>query len=286
MPGPITSMSSAFLFQYKWVVEELPRHSEFSRDTIADGIRDLESRFLTAGWGPRGPMLLRMLTSLIMADVDAAKDAHEKWVSLPRDRGSDCQACEVGHEVRFRLAIDDDQGAIEAAAPLLEGALKCEEEPALTLSRVPIAYFETDQPDLAIDHMKKALELCLEGHQFCEARARLMQALLLSGNVGPAAQLLEVSLPQALLGGNDLSILQTCAIAVPIIDICLRRNLDLPAFHGLPASVPSDSNSIRNWFVQKNDQLAGAFDSRNGNTFYTDFWAGSQQIAEHYPDEE
>ena len=274
------------LFQYKWIVEELPRHSEFSRETIATGIDDLEARFLKAGWGLRGPTLLRMITSLTMADVPAAEEAHAGWIELPRDQGSDCPACEAGHEVRFRLAMDDDKGAIEAAAPLLDGTLKCEDEPALTLSRLPSAYFESDQGELGVETMKRAIDLTADGHQFCEARSRLMQTLLLTGNVLPAVRLLEISMPQALNSGNDLSILQTSIMAVPILDLCARRSMELPEFQALPPTVPPEAEAVRDWLSEKCDSLAAAFDERNGNSFYSDFWAAAREMAEHYPDDE
>ncbi|MBL9031746.1 MAG: hypothetical protein JNM80_08560 [Phycisphaerae bacterium] len=272
------------LWQYKWIIAELPRHSHYSRQTIDRGIEDLAARFERAGWGPRAAALLRLSTALTMADQEEAHVHFERWSSLPRDHGSDCEACDVGNEVRYRLAADDFDGAIRAADPLLDGQLKCEEEPAITLSRLPFAYVGAERFDDALETAKVAIDLILDGHQYCEARGRVMHLLLMSGNVEPAGRLLEVSLPQALHAGNDLSLLQTCVIGVALVDAARARGIDVPTPDDLPPQAGATTEALRDWMADQAETLAPRFDARNGNSYYSDFWSAFKDFGTNLPD--
>lgn len=272
------------LFQYKWIVEELPRHSGYSRETIDRGLDDLERRFRGAGWGMRGPTQLRMTVALTMADEVLAGEHFEKWTAMERDQGSDCEACEVGHAVRYRLATEDFEGAIATAAPLLEGELKCEEEPALTLSRLPPAYFTLGRGEEGVEALKRGLDLYMDGHQFCEARSRAMQVLLLTGNIGPATGVLVAALPQALWGGNELSVVQTCIVGSAVLDVARRMGEEVPEFEGLPEGVPSEVEELREWMGARAETLVKAFDARNGNGFYGAFWQQAKEWGESIGD--
>ena len=57
-------------------------------------------------------------------------------MKLSRDWLSDCRACEINDAADYLRYLGDDEAAVAAAAPVLDGTLRCNSEPHGTLADV------------------------------------------------------------------------------------------------------------------------------------------------------
>jgi cellulose synthase operon protein C len=258
------------LFQYKWIVEELPRHLAYDAATIEKGLADVERRFAAAGWSRRGPLELRMVVAWTMRRLDVATAAFEQWRTAPHDEGSDCAACATALLVRHLVNTQQPAAAIEAASPLLSREQSCHEEPARCFARLQFAYLFSDMPEEAFQVHERSIEEVIEGPQFCDARAVHMLFLLITGNAELAGRLLEISIPQAIDSACDLSILHTCEIGELVLEVLRARRMDMPTLEPAPHLGLSSLSDWTAWMQRTSEDLGAAFDVRNGNPAYRD----------------
>lgn len=86
---PDTIPPDQILWQYRWVISELPHFAEVPRKQIDDTIQDMIHRYRAAGSTLRPVHLLRMVTSVRLGDVAMGTAAHQDWVRAGRDELSD-----------------------------------------------------------------------------------------------------------------------------------------------------------------------------------------------------
>jgi hypothetical protein len=267
------------LFKYKWILEELPKHTRFEANTIDAGLADIERRFSTTGWGPRGPLELRMVVAWTMRRPELGDSIFPRWRVAPVDEGADCPACAAAHEVRYLLNADRDEEAVAAAGPLLSGSLDCMEEPARCFSRLQFALADLGREKEAFEAHRRSTEAVLAGPQFADARVNHMVFLLCSGNFDLAGHVLEIALPQALVG-DELGLLMTCETGSAVLEVLRRRRMDMPSFEPEPAVGVASSFDWPDWMAEQRLRLAAAFDERNGNTAFADDRARFEQMIE------
>jgi hypothetical protein len=268
------------LFQYKWIIEELPRHSAYDAAVIERGLGDLERRFAGAGWGRRGPLELRMRVAWTMRRYDDLAGLFDEWSTLEADPGSDCAACSTAVRVRYLITQGRSQEAIDAAGPLIREEQHCNEEPGQSFARLTYAFADAGRFEELGPIHRRGLELVAEGPQYCEARANHTHFLVLTGNFELAGQMLEIALPQALDGGPDLPLLQTCDVGWLVLEVLRRRRLDMPSLEPSPDRGIRSAGDWAEWMEQQATTLGPIFDRRNGNTAYQDDWAQNQELAD------
>jgi hypothetical protein len=268
------------LFQYKWIIEELPRHSSYTADSIEQGLLDLERRFAAAGWSRRGPLELRMLVAWTMRRMDEANRCFGEWDPLPPDDGSDCPACAAAHRVRFHIYAEDPVAAAQAAKPLILEEHSCLEEPVRCFSRLQFIYAENDQVEQALELHARSIEHCLIGPQFADVRCNHMVFLMCGGQFEQAGRLLEISLPQAIEGHSDLALLDTCAVGALVMRVLIERRLEMPSLEPAPKLGVRDSSEWLAWMTAQAHRLAPLFDRRNGNTVQAELLAEYDAWAE------
>lgn len=268
------------LFQYKWILEDLPRHVSFSRETIENGLSDLERRFDAMGWNRRGPLEVRVLTNWTMMRIEEADAIFPRWEALARDKGSDCPACATALKVRYHVGHAEHSAAAGAAAPLMDGSQSCMEEPARCFSRLQFSLAALDRFEDAIRVHRESLEHVADGYQFFDARASHMLFCVLFGNLELASRLLEISLPQAVRSGVDMALLRTCDTGDLVMEVLRRRHADMPNLDAAPEVGVREVADWPEWLAATADRLAGAFDERNGNDAWAKARASTAQIAE------
>lgn len=113
------------LWQYKWAAANAPDFASVPRSVIERLVDDLDQRFLSAGWGRRAGLHKRLEICLALGEPDRADAFLDPWRTAPRDRGSDCLACEASMVVELHCVQKRDAEAFRAAKPIIEGRLSC-----------------------------------------------------------------------------------------------------------------------------------------------------------------
>ena len=126
------SMTPNILWDYKWLLENAHEFYQISEKQFETLFEDCKRRYLEQGYSPR-PLYSYRFMFYVNSDREKAKEAYQDFHNSKRDWRSDCHACERCKEVQFFLALDEFGRAARAAKPVIEGELKCAEQPECTI---------------------------------------------------------------------------------------------------------------------------------------------------------
>ena len=149
-PGEIGGgLAHTIYWQLKWMTSGMIHNPAVPLETVNRWMGEFESRYRQHGYSPRPVLADRADLALLLGDDVAASAAMEASIAAPRDRMSDCQACEHRAQGRWRIHVGDDAGALEHWAPVLNGTFRCKEEPHSVLSQALLPLLRTGRTDEA-----------------------------------------------------------------------------------------------------------------------------------------
>lgn len=134
-PAETADLSLDIHWMLKWMTSGLYENPAVPLATVYRWLDEFGSRYRQRGYSPRPVLARRSGLARLLGDVATASALMEESIAAPRDQMADCQACERGDWGDWRVAAGDDAGALEHWAPVLGGALRCQEEPHRTLAK-------------------------------------------------------------------------------------------------------------------------------------------------------
>ncbi|MBK6014193.1 tetratricopeptide repeat protein [Streptomyces sp. MBT53] len=254
-------------WRFKWVANALVALPEMPLTSVRQWLTEMRDRYEKAGLELQ-PYYGQAYRLAAHTGEDSAL-AFELWAGRPRTRLSDCEACEICERALYHLAADDDERALRAWEPVLDGKESCQEEPARSVSHALLPLLRTGRTD-------EARALHLTGYRACRRNpsmsgevGRHLEFCALTGNEARGLELLaenrnlfdDVDSPQDLLA------------FLTGVEVLLRRVESLG--HG---ELPAAGYPGRTWTVAalraevrgRADDLAARFDARNGTTAHSD----------------
>ncbi|QIK83285.1 hypothetical protein [Sanguibacter sp. HDW7] len=256
--------SHSLFWSFKWMTGHLIDFPTVTAEQIAATLADMEQRFAVSGRGMNAVRLSAYKWLRHSSPDDAAVDAaYDAWVATPRDDYSQCEACEPGDRAAYLV----DVGRSEEAARLIESVLPddphCATEPADMLSYLQLAYLELgDVEGVRRAHFRGVRHL--DGpYDLSGPTSRYVEVLARTGNTERALRMLE-RIADVVTGSRDpgarLAVLTHVGIAARVLEADEPRTaVSLP---GVPAS---DVAGLAAWVDVQADEIAAAFDARNGN---------------------
>lgn len=263
------------LWCYKWVIENAPNFPQIGRQQLDETIEDMERRYTKYGLSRRPVLLQRTRLAMGVEHSRAsARAAFEGFLDAPRDEYADCEACEVNFEVEYLLFTGENERAFERAAPLLEKGLACGEVPHVTFAQLLRPFVEAGRLDDA-EHCRRV------GYRMCAGQQNFL------GEVG-----FHLDFESARGGRQVVTMIERhLPIALATLDgtrrfrfyWALRNTARRLAERGrevialrLPkrvvlASDPEGrprTDALLGWSQERVDELAAAFDARNGTDAY------------------
>jgi hypothetical protein len=235
---------------------------------IRGRIAELDAEQRVRGASPRRAHQARHLVARHLGDAPTARLELELWLGAPRDRGSDCAACEQRIIGSWHAETGDDGRAYEAWSPVLDGELFCGAEPHGILAGSLIPLIRLGMADRAranhlrgyrVSRRKEPMAAGVGGHiEFCALTGNAARGLellaehgdwLAPGRPGPA--------DPEFLGGAEV----------------LLRILGDAGHDDLPFALPGGERTslgeLRERIGADLNELAARFDERNGNDAYS-----------------
>ncbi|WP_329034345.1 hypothetical protein OHT61_01655 [Streptomyces sp. NBC_00178] len=254
-------------WRFKWVANALRQLPEIPLVSLRQWLTEMRERYEKAGFGLQ-PYYGQAYQLAAHAGEDTTL-AYELWAGRARTPLSDCEACEICERARFHLAAGDDERALRAWEPVLDGQESCQEEPARSVSYALLPLLRTGATD-------RARELHLAGYRRCRRNpsmagdvGRHLEFCALTGNEARGLELLAEN--RSLLDDVDSPL--DLADFLTGVEVLLQRveNLghgDLPAagFAGRTWTV----TGLRAEVCDRADALVARFDARNETTAHTD----------------
>lgn len=288
-----------YLWKYKWVLSLLPRLPQISKAKILQMVEDMGRRVEAAGFSPRPTYYVRWNALVEMGDFESATAEMEKWRPEPKDGLQDCMACETNSEVEFLAHSHQDEKALECAKPILAGRLKCAEVPHATLGKIIRPLLRLGRVEDAVKFGEKGYRLAAKNEEYLP---EVSEYLLLATHTNQAVRAMRIFTKHAswaLTGGIPSRRFHFSAAASAFLEKLASgkfagqaetapakmsphksqgyKGLALPKSHPCyQVEQPYDPAMLAEWYRKNTEELAGQFDERNGNRYF------SQRLEETY----
>ncbi|WP_330174445.1 hypothetical protein OG875_13400 [Streptomyces sp. NBC_01498] len=251
------------LWQFKWVTTSLLQVPDVPLSAIRGWTDQMRERYREAGHGMQPVAAMRHRIAAHTGTDE--RSAYDLWVTRPRERLSDCEACETRYRALHHVRTGDERRALDTWQPVLDGGQSCAEEPYLSQAYALL-------PLLGLGRADEARSYHLTGYRFARGKNGMAEEVglhvefaALSRNEGRGLEILAEN--RALFGttGAPLALL---GFLVGVEVLLTRLVAD-----GHPDTVVAGPLG-RGWTAEsllahvgaEADTLVAAFDARNGTT--------------------
>jgi len=169
-PAEVGMLVRSIHWQLKWMTEGMIRNPAVPLETVYRWLEELESRYRQQGYSLRPVLADRSDLAQLLGEEAAANAAMEASIAAPRDQMCDCQACERNSWGSWREWLGDDEGALEHWGPVLDGTLRCSEEPHRVLSYALVSL-------LRVGRLDEARSAFLRGYPMVKGNINLMPSV-------------------------------------------------------------------------------------------------------------
>ncbi|MFD5316568.1 tetratricopeptide repeat protein [Streptomyces sp. NPDC127098] len=251
----------AVLWQFKWVIAALIQVPDVPLTAIEQLIDRMADRYRAAGHGQQPVAAVRH--RLAAHTGIGLTRAYELWVTRPRERLTDCAACETRRLALHHLDAGDDELALATLDPVLAGESSCAEEPQTSASHALLPLLRAGRVDDARSHHLTAYRKVRGVTGMLAEIGEHLRFCALSGNEPRGLEVLSDSRPLFAATGAPLDRLDF----LTGVEVLLRRLTE--AGHGGlavpgPAGTEWTAAGLADHVGAEADELAAAFDARNG----------------------
>jgi hypothetical protein len=260
------------LWYHKWVAESLVESTEVSREMIEAMFSRVEAVYVSEKMGLRPIHMLRCRTAWMMGRDDEAAVHYDRWQATAEGKSDDCPACEVNGKVEFLLAVNRIPEAMQAAEPLLDGSMHCDEVPANTFSRLLIVAMNAGDEQLAEWMHRSTLRIVRHLPDLLACLARHVVYLTLTGRAQQIRRLASLTLGRA-ARASDYNRLGAYVSGMLWFSVLAREGVakvKLPReFHLARQQRDVATPEGAAWCLEQANALAARFDARNGTPLFT-----------------
>ncbi|MEU8760971.1 tetratricopeptide repeat protein [Streptomyces sp. NPDC048659] len=268
-PGDFDAYETyALHWVFKWVSSGMLDQPHIPLASIEKWLGEMEHRYRLAGHSERAVRQGEFRVARHIGDLDRAGRAYAAWLAAERDDMADCHACELHGQGLWQAELGDDEAALAAWAPVLEGEHSCAHEPHAVLASSLL-------PLLRLGRAERARANHLRGHRLVRpmesmrgAMALHIEFCALTGNEARALELLAERPAYLTDHGDPDSELDFLAVTALLMDRLVALGLG-----GQQVPGPADAEPADGWTAAAlarhardgAEALAARFDARNGS---------------------
>ena len=232
------------LWKFKWIVSGVAKSSIIEKELIDEANEAMLFYYERLELSLASYYKALMNQNIDMGDAREAKANYELWKKLAKDDMADCEACEASDEIAYLCFAGEHEAALELAAPILSGELTCGEVPHTTYAPILFSMIKTGKIEEAKALLPKAAATIESNPRVINEIAPLIEIAVRLDERETALNLARKHSAAILEGNDDLN--------------------DLRFF--IAVSAFGDENDYKIAV-----EIAGKFDTRNGNTYYSDY---------------
>ena len=262
------------LWRYKWVIDGLSAFPQISRDQIQTALADLARRIERGGYGMRPVYKLQFTVAQELGDESEIHEAHDRWARSSRSQLSDCSACDLHDEVEYLFNSGRPEEALEQARPIFEGRSRCNDVPAITLSRSLLPLIRMGRFDEAVSHHRKGYRLIAGNRYFLTDAAQHLVFLALTDNLVKGIKLIDAHFPWSLATFDQFDRFNFSLATLFLLERLEASGkssvkLRLPSnFVLYEASGKQEIAPLKRWLEADAIEIGRKFDARNGNEMF------------------
>ncbi|MDR1512499.1 MAG: tetratricopeptide repeat protein [Propionibacteriaceae bacterium] len=287
---------NGLMWQYKWMPHALDRSPAFPLEQTEALLADMEARYRRAGLGLSGVASERFSHAWNTGRIKEAKRLRAVLKATPRDSHSDCEACSRSELLGFAVELGEDKRALKLIDEIVENGYDCAEEPALALARSLVVKLRAGRFDDAKASHARSYRLARSNPDAVGTIGYNILFCAITGNEVRALDMVERHLPwlahDALNDAGRLTLLTAIGLALDSLErigeggqvVRAASRPEAAAALGLAQeSAPAGGWTARDLAAKvraQADQLAAAFDARNGNTYVSERLASDRALLE------
>lgn len=134
-PAEVEPMTHTIHWMLKWMASNLIAHPDVPLTLVHRWMDEFEARYQEAGYSMRPVLDHRAILASFLGDHEAAVGLARASAAAPRDQMADCHACEWSGWGDVYADYGDDEEALRQWKPVLDGQLRCTEEPHRVLAK-------------------------------------------------------------------------------------------------------------------------------------------------------
>ncbi|MES2774314.1 MAG: hypothetical protein V4722_09025 [Bacteroidota bacterium] len=264
------------LWYYKWVVMIMYEYPVLSRVQIENALLDLKKKYNQYGSTDKVYHDYARETYLYLGDYEKSRYHHHLHSGFKkRDKLDDCAACVLNRVTFFHMVAGDMDDAIKQAAPIFTGKKACTHVPKDTYTNFLIYSLLRNRTELAngyAEKLVKELSRSKFGGNFKNIYPLLVYYARL-GEITKALRFFEKYFFNAFdtrgLDGKFHFYLGALYLLGKIVKPTVRLKIaqKIPFYNSTSIY---DVAMLIKWFDAETDRLAALFNTRNGNTKYSD----------------
>ncbi len=128
------------MWAFKWLIGNLDDYYQIPLDEVMHYFEEFRKRSQQYGFSLR-TYYMKLTTFWLEVNPEEAFKAYENFKRFPRNRNSDCEACELNYEMKIELARNHPEQALKIAEPILQHQKHCAEIPHVTYANLARYYF-------------------------------------------------------------------------------------------------------------------------------------------------
>jgi len=268
-----------FLWEYKWMAGSARRNVNISREQVEAIMDDLKTRLERNGYTPRGYYSVMIYWNLFIGDVEKAKEYLKLRDATPRDRMSNCPACELDTKVELELIEGNFDKAIATATDLINKKLTCGVMPLVTFCNLTYYLSRANDPRAGIYFARAEEEFAEVEENDTSLLSNISDLLpyLYKNNEERAWEYFQKYADWE-PGAEDAIVYDFSKSVLPLLKKGGSKKLDMnPKLPYYRQDGIYDLDELYNYYYGKAFDLASRFDKRNGTD---EFVSGIKQTIE------
>ncbi|MEU3599850.1 tetratricopeptide repeat protein [Streptomyces sp. NPDC006798] len=180
----------SLFWRFKWVTGGIVDSPDVPLDAVERWLVDMERRYRLAGHSARAVRQAEHVLAEATGDEERTERAFAAWLAADRDSMSDCHACELNDQGRYRARRGEDAEAVRIWTPVLDNTLTCMEEPhrVLALSLLPL--LRLGRADEARSHHLRGYRLARGNESLLRSIGAHIEFCALTGNEARGLEIL------------------------------------------------------------------------------------------------
>ncbi|MEU6247151.1 hypothetical protein [Glycomyces sp. NPDC047010] len=269
-------------WQFKWIVYKLRDHPDVPLASVEDALVQFRTRYAEAGHSLHPYYEAEHWVAYHLGDDERAARAAALVAATEPDDMSDCEACRVNDIGDMAACAGDDEAAVTAWAPLLEGGLHCAHEPHNTLADSLLPLARLGRLDAARANHHHGYRISRDKDDMLGFIARHLRFCALTGNEARGVEILAADRRAYGLPLEPSVRLQWLEGVQ-----CLAAALRARGMGDTPLAGPEDrdwtADELHEWADAERRAMCARYDRRNGSTVHSDRSQARVEPAEPYP---
>ncbi|MEU5159872.1 tetratricopeptide repeat protein [Streptomyces sp. NPDC020875] len=180
----------SLFWRFKWVTGGIVDSPDVPLDAVERWLVDMERRYRLAGHSARAVRQAEHVLAEATGDEERTERAFAAWLAADRDSMSDCHACELNDQGRYRARRGEDAEAVRIWAPVLDNTLTCLEEPHRVLAHSLLPLLRLGRADEARSHHLRGYRMARGNESLLRSIGAHIEFCALTGNEARGLEIL------------------------------------------------------------------------------------------------